>query len=197
MRSTQSARVIKTMRVLIVMGRETALSTRATSNSYVEDRAGSRNMQRTGGHSAGAGRRVTEPLRCRARPCAGRAAGGAAAAPRAWGGCVPGRRPRSLLRSRGLRRRVLSGQLQSNGGGQEEEWRGVRRRRERRRSRRGQENRPRSGEEAETEHPTAAPRRGSAGPCPGAASALTPGPTRVCRAGGRPARGGERRPGAH
>lgn len=59
----------------------------------------------------------------------------------------------------------------SRGGGQEppsngrvqeeEEWREVRRRR---RSRRGQENRPRSGEEAETKYPTAAPRRGSARP---------------------------------
>lgn len=53
----------------------------------------------------------------------------------------------------------------SNGRAQaeEEEWRGVRRS-ERRRSRRGQENRPRSGEEVETKHPTAAQRRGQAGP---------------------------------
>lgn len=73
---------------------------------------------------------------------------------------------------------------------------------ERRRSRRGQENRPRSGEEAETKHPTAAQRRGQAGPLSAPPSPPVSlrsrsgprGPPRTNRRGGRPgpaaARGG-------
>lgn len=68
--------------------------------------------------------------------------------------------------------------------------------RRRRRSRRGQENRPRSGEEAETKHPTAAPRRGSARPRSERPPWSAPGATgpgdRV--GGAAAARGGSRRP---